>query len=481
VKVLLVNPPTANQFTLEMDEFVVKERGFYPPLGILSLATYLNRKTEHRAELIDCVAEEIGHEALLARVAVSRPDVVGISSTTFTLIDTLKAAEGVKRLLPKIHICVGGPHTRIYPRETIVREHVDSVVIGEGEFALAELCERLSRGASPEGMPGVLYKGPDGAILGDDTLLHIKDLDALPFPDRSLIRNELYWSVIGETRPSTTLMTSRGCPYRCTYCLHDRTYRCRSVPHVIDEIRNCLDLGIREILFFDESFAANRAHAKRLCEAIVAEKLRFIWHVRIRLNNIDDELIEGLRRAGCRRLQLGIESGSQEILDRVSKDINLADIDPVFRKMKRAGFALFVDFMIGLPGEREEQVRSSIDLAKRLPADFAQFSIFIPLPHTEIYEEGLRNGTICNDYWQAFARNPVSGFVPPFWHEYFTTPQLLHWYRTAIREFYFRPRYILRRALKIRSFRELLHYARLAVRLCLHTFSRKCSGRRKAP
>ncbi|MEJ2746175.1 MAG: cobalamin-dependent protein, partial [bacterium] len=250
------------------------------------MATYLNKKPGLQAEVVDCVAEKLGYDALLARIEHSMPETVGISSTTFTLIDTLKTARIVKNWRQGVHVCIGGPHVRIYPHETMLHPNVDSVIAGEAEIAFSNLLQKIETGESIEGLPGVLYRGADGIVRGNDQAQYVYDLDTIPFPDRSLINNELYWSVIGETRPSSTLMTSRGCPYRCRYCLHDRRYRCRSVSSVVEEIRHCLSLGIREIFFFDESFAANRAHAKQLCEAIISNGLRFKWHVRIRVNSI---------------------------------------------------------------------------------------------------------------------------------------------------------------------------------------------------
>ena len=481
MKAMLINPPAENQFTLEMDEFVVQERGFYPPLGILSIATYINKRTAHRAEIVDCVAEELSHEALLERVSTAAPDVVGISCTTFTLIDTLEVARGVKERNPGVHVCVGGPHVRIYPREMIGKPNVDSVVIGEAEFAFAEVLERLERGYSFDGLQGVLFKVEDGSSRGNSELLYIKDLDSIPFPDRSLIKNELYWSVLGETRPSSTLMTSRGCPYRCRFCLHDRNFRWRSSSGVIDEIKHCLSLGIKEILFFDESFAANKRHVMKLCDAIASSGLSFTWHVRIRLNNLDEDLIGALKRAGCRRLQIGVESGSQKIIDAIAKDIRLDNIEERFKRLRRAGFSLFVDFMIGLPGEGEKEIHSSIELSRRLSADFAQFSIFIPLPETEIYEEGLKNGVIENDYWLEFARNPGPGFKPKFWNERFSNEELISFYRKAIKSFYFRPSYVLKRLWHIRSWKELGHYTRVALRLFLHISFRRSRRGEKEP
>ncbi|MEJ2746066.1 MAG: hypothetical protein P8123_10360, partial [bacterium] len=156
-----------------------------------------------------------------------------------------------------------------------------------------------------------------------------------------------------------------------------------------------------------------------------------------------------------------------------AKDINLSDVEPTFRKLKRAGFTIFVDFMIGLPGEQAQEIRRSIDFAKGIVADFAQFSIFIPLPKTAIYEEGVKTGLIKGDYWLEFARNPRPSFTPPFWNQNLSDEQLLSWYKTAIRNFYFRPRYILKRLVGIRSLQELRRYVRLALRLFTHAFSKR--------
>lgn len=467
MEILLIQPYVKNMVANILPEYVVEEEGCYPPLGLMYIAAAVRQKLKIKVTILDAHLHKIGTEGIKKEILRQRPDVVGITATTFTLLDALAAAVAVKEAAPSVHLCVGGPHTSIYQDETIRLPAIDSIVVGEGEEAFVELIQALIEKKPLTGIKGLVFKAPDKTIVNNGPRDFIADLDSISFPARDLIDYQRYRSLIAEHYTSTTIISSRGCPYNCLYCYHafGRKYRVHSISYMLQEIRACLELGIREFWYFDDNFTVDRQRVIAFCTRIIEEKLKIMWHVRTRIDLIDRELLERLRAAGCRRLFIGIESGNEKIIKVLRKDIELAKVREQIKLIKSFGFEIYLDFMIGSPGETAEDIKKTISFAISLDPDYVQFAITTPYPGTDLYLLGLKNGILKEDVWQKFAVQPTKGFFPQVVNEHLTLDELKKLLDLAYRKFYFRPGYIVKKLLTIQSPSDLLFKMRAAAKI----------------
>lgn len=467
MKILLINPPSENELIGNNPSIIEEERGYNPPLGILYIAGYLEKYTSFNVDVLDTQAEEIGYDRLKDIICAKLPDVVGITAMTFTLIDVIKVVNIVKSIRSNIKVVLGGPHVHIYPEETINLPGVDFLVLGEGEVTFKELVENIHDATRLKNIPGLVFK-EEGKIINTGVRPLREDLDNLPFPARHMTPVHKYSSLMARRSPITTMFTSRGCPYRCTFCDRPhlgKNFRARSALNVVDEMEECVKLGIHEFLIYDDTFTIDRQRVIEVCDEIIRRKLNIGWDIRARVNNIDKDLLKKLKEANCERIHYGVESGNPEILKILNKGITVDRVRTTFRQTKEAGISVLAYFMIGCPKETREEIMETISFAKELKPDFVHITIFTPFPATEIYRIGLRDGIIKNDFWREFARNPTKDFQPRCWEENFTREELQELIVYAYKSFYTRPGYILKRLTCVRSIGEFTRMARAGLKV----------------
>ncbi len=457
MKVLLVNPPRENELTGNNPPLIDEARGFNPPLGLLYLAGYLERKTSHRVEVCDGQAEELSYPALKKRIRSSAPDLVGLTAMTFTLIDVMETARLVKEIDPEIPVAVGGVHAFLYPEETVNLPEIDYVLSGEGEESFALLLDRLEGKGNLSAVPGLTYL-EDGRVRSSPSPPLCADLDALPFPARKLTPWRKYSSVMAKRQPITTMFTSRGCPFRCSFCARPhlgKRFRYRSAANVVDEMEECVEMGIREFLIYDDTFTVNRDRVLAVSEEILRRRLEIGWDIRARVDCVDREMLELMKRAGCERIHYGVEAGTEKILRVLNKGIALDQARETIALTRKIGIETLAYFMIGSPTETRSDVLETIRFALDLKPDFVHVTILCPFPGTEIYRRGLAEGVFPRDHWREFAADPRPGFSPPYWNEILSDDELQELLQLAYKKFYTRPSYILKKTFQVRSPREL--------------------------
>ena len=467
LNVVLINPPAEQTLSGNNPPLIDEERGANPPIGLLYVAGYLRAHSGHAVAVIDCQAEGIGYAALADRLRASAPDVVGITALTLTLLDVIRTISVAREAAPGCRIVLGGPHVYLYPEESARLDGVDFVIAGEGEEAFCGLVNALDSGGDPTVIAGVSAFDGD-RLTGGGPAPPIEDLDAVPFPARELTDVGRYFSVLHSRRPVTTLITSRGCPYRCTFCSRPhlgRRFRARSAANVVGEMVQCIGLGVRSFMAYDDTFTIDRGRVLEICRLIRDRRLDVEWDIRARVDQVDAELLRELRRAGCARAYFGAESGTARHLDALQKGVTLEQTRTAFRLAREAGVSPLAYFMVGLPGETRDDVEQTIRFALELPADVVHCTILTPFPGTEIYRQALERGIIGRDVWREFAADPRPGFEPPYWEEHLERDELLELIRTMYRRFYGRPGYALRSALRLRSLGELKRKARAAWRV----------------
>jgi len=464
MKVILINPPSSNLILTNLPEALAQE-DIMPPLGLMYVAAYLEKYTDHEIKILDCLIEEMSHEQLKERLKQEKPEVVGITAITFTLIDVLRTARIAKQVNPNIKIVLGGPHVNIYPEETLNFPEVDYLVLGEGEKPSKDLIDNINQTENLYNFKGIAFKDGNRVINPGPREL-IQDLDKLPFPARNLVPNEKYSSVLSKKNPVTTMFSSRGCPFKCTFCNRahlGKVFRARSAKNVVDEMEECKRKGIEEIFIYDDTFTIKRQRVIDICSEIKNRDLKINWDVRARVDTVDKEMLKEMKETGCQRIHYGVEAGTQKILNILRKGITLKQAEKAFELTKKAGIETLAYFMIGSPQETKEDILQTIKFAKKIKPDFVCFSITTPYPLTELYSLGLKEKILPYDYWQKFAQNPQPDFVPFVWEEKISRQELFSLLKKAYRSFYLRPSYVLQKILQIKSVRELLNKAKTAL------------------
>lgn len=405
LRVLLINPKS----NLPIDTRTS------PSLGLAYLAA-VSEQAGHEVRVYDGDVEDVPLDQVLHEF---RADVAGISANTTQITAAWRDAALVKGL-GDTPVILGGPHPTVLPEESAARPDVDGVVRGEGEATWLEILAKLAKPSETEvhwldGVRGVTYRGADGQIINNASRapLPAAELDALPFPAWHLFRLARYTNlqptvdqVAGRSLP---ILTSRGCPYRCTYCsqIGPRRWRARSVESVVAEWRWLVqEQGAAEIGVLDDSFNIDRARVVQLSLALIDAGLsRVPWIMinGIRANLADEEVLGAMRRAGCIRTAFGVESGNQAILDTVvDKHLTLDQVRAAFRAARAVGMETIGFFIVGLPGETEATMDDTIRFACELDPLVANFSIATPFPGTQMYETVKAQGRILAETWDDY-------------------------------------------------------------------------------
>ena len=477
-RVLLINPPRFNELIGKNPAIVEKHRGFNPPLGILSLAGYLEANSDHDVEVIDAQPPGWTYEELGEEIAAREFDVCGVTAMTFTLIDVILTCKVVRQVAPNATIILGGAHVHLFPKETISLPEVDYLMQGEAEIAFQEFLDRYDAGHLPCKVQGLVYLDRKGEVVNHGIAPSTVDLDKLGIPARHKLDVNMYQSLLGRSNTITTMFTSRGCPYRCTFC--DRPFspvlsgfRWRSASHIADEIQQCLDLGISEAFIYDDTFTVRKDRVHELCDEIIKRGLKFKWDVRAHVNTVNLELLKHMAEAGCDRIHYGVEVGNDRMMKEIRKNTTVAKVKDAFAWTKEAGMEVLAYFIIGQQTETKADIEDTMKLARELDPNYAHFTIFCPYPGTEIYMRGLETGIIKSDVWREFATDPQPGFELPVWEENFSRAELRKMLVDCHRSFYMRPVYMLKSLLRVRSIGEFMRKARAGLSVITMTPNQK--------
>jgi len=469
MKRVFINPPAEHLVRTFAPDSITEEMGFYPPMGILYIATYAQKKFGRRfdIEILDAQVEKMDHRMVEKYLEEKQPDLVGITCMTFMVIDALEVARRAKKAKPDTFVIMGGVHPTIYPEELASQPALDGVVMGEGELVFCELLDALDNKGSLSSIQGFGFR-QDNRVIVNPMADFIQDLDCLPFPDRNLIPYKKYYNLLGSGKEIMTgLLTSKGCPHNCTFCtsLEGRLCRMRSPENVINEIEICIEKGISDFNVIDDTFTISRKRVLAIANLIIQKGIKITMDINARVDQVDQEMLDKLAQAGCNRIRFGVESGNQQVLKNLRKGITLQQTREAFKMAKKAGIATFAYFMLGSPGESIKEVKESIQLAKELDPDFVQFLITTPFPASDLYEMGMEKGILNGDYWREFSRHPRKDFIPQWWTENFSHEELKKWQRRAHLSYYYRPGYIWSQLKKLKSFMEFRRKVQAGLRL----------------
>ena len=362
-----------------------RSRFRFPPLGPAYVAASV-RRAEHEVRLLDCTF--LSRERALGLALAAGADVVGVYCMATMREDAVWFA---RRLRGRCDLLVaGGPLPTCEPEAFLA--DFDVVVRGEGEQTMVDILAASAAGADVGAVPGAVVAAADGgAAAAGPPRPFAADLDALPFPARDLLPNAAYISH-GRRRYGyavTTVMSSRGCPFACEFCsnvVFGSSYRERSPASVVDEIEEALALGYDRIAFSDDVFTMRAERVAAVCDEIERRRLHFEWECLARVDGVDRATAARMRRAGCRTVFFGIESGSDEILRLMRKGITVAQARDAVWAAHDAGLEVGAFFILCYPGETDETVLATLRFAGSLPLDYLGLSMPYPLPGTALRE-----------------------------------------------------------------------------------------------
>lgn len=407
------------------------------PLGILSIAAVLE-KAGHKVKILDLNVEP----QALANLK-EKPDLVGITATTPLVKEAWALAKQFKK--EKIPVVLGGPHPSALPEESL--KYADIVVRNEGELTMKELLEKWPK---IEDVVGISYKKNGKTVHNPERPL-ISDLDSLPFPAYHLLPSISLYStpqpVLTEKRRTLSIITSRGCPYQCNYCfkgVFGPTFRAHSPEYVLKLWKYLVDrFGVEEVAVQDDTFNLDYDRALKIAEGLIKNKIKTLWTTAqgIRADRVDRKLLKTMKKSGFFRTGFGIEAGSQEMIDKIGKNLDLSKVKEAIDLSKELGIESIGYFMIGNALEREKDMEKTINLSLELDPDFAHFTIVVPFPGTPLYRLIEKRGKFLIKDWSLYGYTRGMCY---FEIDGVKKEVVEKMWRKAYRRFYLRPKVIAR-------------------------------------
>jgi len=459
MKVLLIQPNYRRIYAYAKKQEITP---VFPPVGLAYIAAVL-KKNNIQVEILEANANDLNHTQISNYIEKYSPDFVGITSTT-SLIE--EAHEIAKLCKKNIKVVVGGVHASSMPEETLEKfERFDYLVRGEGEFAMLELAQKKQLNK----IQGLSYRKENSKgkrkkiIIIHNTARKLnEDLDSLPFFARELLPMDKYFSVGAKQTPSDYILSSRGCPYQCIFCadhlVHGRKFRYRTAENVIKEVEHLVSRGVRDFDFIDDNFTMLTERVEKFCDMMVEKGLskKISWRCSngIRVDLITPALLKKMKEAGCYMVSLGIESGNEEILNKMKKSINLEKVRQAVKWCGKAGIETRGLFMFGNLGENKKTMQDTINFAKSLDLDTATFHITIPFPNTDYWKIIKKEGEIYpKNYRDYIAYGNVI-----FQHGELDEKTLIEMQKKAYKEFYFRPKIFLKALKNLKDISKLRIY-----------------------
>ena len=318
------------------------------------------------------------------------PDAIGITSMTMKFGSAIKTAEMCKSVKPEVKVIMGGPHVTDWVEICFQSTNVDICVSGETEETIVKILNTLH---NPEGLadiPGVSYKKENKIFYGKPCI-YIEDINTISMPLRESLLNIDHYS----SEDMGVIMTSRGCPFRCAFCSHPQKVRYRNLDNVIEEIKHVIvKYHTKQFAFKDDSFTVSKKRVIQFCEMLIKEGIQINWDCTTRVDILDDELIGIMKKAGCNTIKVGIETGSQRILEKMNKKVTFEQMKYAAKLFKKHKMFWSGYFMFGLPYETKEEMMQTLKFMKELKPNYAGLGLYAPIPNTELWKEGIESGLL---------------------------------------------------------------------------------------
>jgi len=466
MRIVLIQPPIS--MTERYGKYAGRAGVSFPSWTLALLGAVIR----YNVAIIDCETEKLDYEDCCERVKCLNPDVIGITATTVSIHNAGQLAKILKTVNRSYKIIIGGAHISAVPEETMeCFKYFDIGVIGEGEETVLDLLENID---NLENVKGIIYRDDD-RLIKTEPREFIKDLDSLPFPNFNLLPD-----IIKHTKPAplyfkelpiAPLISSRGCYGKCTFC--DRTVsgnkmRFHSAEYVVSLMEKMIkDYGIKEFMFYDDLFLVNKKRIFEICDLLDSKRIKVSWSVNARIDSVDLETLKRIKKSGCWHIGYGIESGSQEILNSINKNIILDKVKKVLEWTKIAGLKSKGYFMLGLLQDTKETFEETKRFILDIPLDFLTLNVFTPFPNTPDYLNASKYGRF-NDDWRLLNQHNVV-FIPREMNSEYIEKMR----KNILAKFYFRPKIMFSFLKSVLNFNRMIYLMKGFMVLMMFIFPHK--------
>lgn len=439
MRIVLVHPAGSNWVPGKKDVSTTANR--MAPLGLLSIAAYLEKKG-HTIAIEDCLGPFVAAspDATVKRILGQRPDLVGFSTTTSGFLDAHDLASRIKKIRPEVRTVFGGVHVSAMGGTLLEQfDHIDYLCLGEGEETLAE----LAAGTEPAAINGLVWHD-NGSVTTNPPREPIADLDSLPFPAYEKLAGfpkDYHLPLFSYIKPpGATMITSRGCPYQCSYCdrsVFKRGYRFNSPDYIYEHMKHLRTrFGIRHINIYDDLFTLQRSRIEALCDMLINRPLGVQFNCAVRVGHADDALLKLLKAAGCLMVSVGIESGDPALLEVHKPGVYLDEVRTTVARIHSVGLRVKGLFMMGLPGETVRSINMTSDFVMSLGLDDMNMAKFTPFHGAPVWRTIFAEGQVNEDWRKMNCLNFV--FLPKGIDSWQTLDLL---YNTHVKRFYSDPQW----------------------------------------
>ena len=463
-KVLLLSPHSSGPGT-----GLKNIPGRYYPFGLGYLASYLIKYGGHHVQMYDPVAQGLSIRNISEIIINFKPDIIGITCLTFNFTRAIELAK-LCRLNSKAKIVLGGVHASALP-EFILKKYadcLDCIVVGEGEITMLELVKAYQDSGSLEGVKGIAYKRKEEIILNAERF-YIENLDSIPVPARQLIPQSLYIPNMhnAQYRNCLSIITSRGCPFSCSFCaariISGRRYRAHSPEYVLDEMEMLKkDYQARQIIITDDNFTVDYPRLERICQGMIDRKLSLKWFCFSHINTVNRKMLVLMKEAGCSTIAFGLESSDEETLRRIGKSLSIDRAKETVKLANQLGFKTATFYLLGCPGETKKQAINTLKFSRKVNSTLVFYSMFIPLPGTKAFNYFFPGVPLETIDWENFLKRRDCRLrdyeIPNREVEKIINRGLL--------VYYFHPKRFFNLLLHIRTIYELMNYLKGGIALC---------------
>ena len=453
MNVAFVNPPFIGRFSRTSRSPAVSKGGtLYYPIWLAYTAGVVEQDG-HSIRIYDAPADGLNVNDILSDLKDFQPDIIVVDTSTPSIFHDVRVLEQIKEYFPTIFAVLVGTHPSALPEDTLrLSEKIDAVAVGEYDYTIRELVKALAENNTFENVEGLVFRNGNQIILNRKRK-KIENLDALPFVSKVYIKhlNIRNYFFAAANFPMIMIMTGRGCPFKCFFCMypqvfHSRRYITRSPENVVDEFEYIVKHfpKVQEIGIEDDCFTANKKHVKEICKLIIDRKIKIKWYCNVR-GDLDYPLLKLMKDAGCRLVTVGFESGSQKILDNMHKGERVESYFQFVKDACRAGILVHGCIMVGNPGDNKETLAESYEFAKKINCDSMQFYPLYVYPGTEAYNWAIKHEYLkTQDFSLWVTKDGLHNCV-------LNTPELTSEDMVCLcdyylRKYHLRPRYIARKA-----------------------------------
>ena len=464
-KVLLLSPPY-----IDIYGSLKNAAGRYFPLGIGYIASYLIKYGGHEVRLYESEAQGLDVSSIERIIREFKPDVVGLTCSTANFTRAIELAKLCRKICTA-KIVLGGVHVSAIP-DFVMSENcdcLDCLVVGEGEKTMLELVEAYQRDSGLESIKGIMYKKED-KIIRNEIRPFMEDLDSIPFPARQLIPQRLFFPNLHNARyrKCFTILTSRGCPFNCSFCaariVSGTKYRMHSAEYVLDEMQMLKkDYGARQLLITDDTFTVDSLRLEKICKGMIDKKLNLKWFCFAHVNTVGREILSLMKKAGCYSIGFGLESSDEGILKRMGKPISPAKSKETVKIANQLGLKTQAFYIMGSPGETRAQMLNTIKYSQEVDSTLVFYNMLVPFPGTKEFSFFFSSTPLKNIKWEKFV---AIGEDCVLKNSEVSSGEIEKLISKASRLYYTSPRRIFNLLIHIRTLYEFINYFKGAIALC---------------